>query len=365
MNDWKPFVWNESGVCINPLKLDLSSGRLAFIIHTASDNDPEFAVWGTGHRIGITGLTDGSGFRTAPVMRDATDMWASVQEALNDAITHCRGKLDEMIERFPNKKALTKDIAKLIDKIDQARENQFEGMLSQEPETTKPMTETKPAEKTPEKPVIIKRSVKHTYTRDERDALHVDLLNALATKDSEEEQFESIKATYKAKVTEAESRVCTVSACLRAGFEMRTKECRVEFLPELRKKKIFVLETDELVATEDMTPDDFQQELIAAERHFESRTEIELFPRTGQDNGILIVGRLNGRWFSALRVKVGQAELQERLDSEQKSFKQRWDAIQVAVKRLNEWAKIQLKAAAEWFKDPVARAIEPHRDREE
>lgn len=227
------------------------------------------------------------------------------------------------------------------------------------------MKDTKEKETTPQvPPPVIKRSVKHTFTEPERSALSTELINALAMKSTTEADFDSVKASYKAKVSEAESRVESIAAALRCGFEMRPKDCNVIFRTKDRKKDIICIETKEIVATEDMTADDLQMDLLAAESKFECREEIILF-EAGDDRGVLAVGRLGKLWYGALRLKVGKNALQERLDSEQKAAKRRADAIVSTAKRASEWLKANLKELSKGFEQPLAKALEAQLEREE
>lgn len=227
------------------------------------------------------------------------------------------------------------------------------------------MAEKEVKESKPElKPIIVKRAVKHTFTREEREEMNVELLNQFDACKNAEAEFDSVKASYKAKISEAEAGRDTIASQLRAGFEMRQKECRVEFSPAEQKKRFYVVETGELAATEPMSSEDYQQDLIQAESSFELREEITLY-HTGTDKGVLIVGRMKGKWFSALRMRLGTPEIQERLDSEQPCFKKRFDAIAKAAKRAMEWLKSQDKKSAEGFEDPILAIIEKHREREE
>jgi len=211
------------------------------------------------------------------------------------------------------------------------------------------------------------KTIKHVFTADERAQLHNDLLVALATKDTTDDDFENVKATWKAKVTEAEARVGTLAATLRAGFDMRNARCRVVFRPLDRKKDYFLDGQPDSppVLIEDMTETDFQEDLIAAEAEFELREEIELFPPTPTDNGILVVGRQNDRWFSAVRIRVGSKSISERLDSEQRNYKNRFDAIKQSAKTAQTWLKDNFKENAKGFDGPIETAIEAHRERTE
>jgi hypothetical protein len=217
---------------------------------------------------------------------------------------------------------------------------------------------------TPEK--IEVKTIKHVFTQPEKEQLHGDLLMALSTKETTEDDFENVKATWKAKLTESEARIGTLAATLRAGFEMRQTRCAVVYRAKERKKDYFLDGNRETpVLTEEMTDADFQAELLAAESQFELREEIELFPPMGSDAGILVVGRLNDRWFSAVRATVGNKSIDERLDSEQRSYKNRFDAIKVAAKNASQWLKDNFKDHAKGFEAPIATAVEAHKERAE
>ncbi len=179
-----------------------------------------------------------------------------------------------------------------------------------------------------------------------------------------QEEFDSVKAVWKARIAEHESRQATLSAMLNAGFEMRMKECVVVYRPKDRKKDYFLAApgiSDVLdgtpVLTEDMMPDDYQQELIEAESIFDKQCRIDIFQPTGPDYGTIVVGFLADRWYAACRCQVGTARMEERLDSEQQAFKERFDSINAAGDRFAKWASANLKAAAKGFVDPLAKAI--------
>lgn len=222
---------------------------------------------------------------------------------------------------------------------------------------------------------ILPKNVKHCFTAEERVKLSDDLVVALDAKTNAEAEFDSVKATYKAKITEAESRVGTLASSLRAGFDMRVKDCILEFRPEDRQKDYFLavpkdgktseLTKGDLALTEPMTPGDFQQELIAADSVYEKRASITLFPSVGDDYGLIVVGELSGKWYAAGRVKIGSKVLEERLNAEQRSFKQRYDAIVNAAKRVSKWAGEQLKSDAKGFEAPIKAAVEAEKERVE
>jgi hypothetical protein len=66
-----------------------------------------------------------------------------------------------------------------------------------------------------------------------------------------------------------------------------------------------------------------------------------------------------------VRVKVGSKAITERLDSEQRAYKQRFDAIKTAAKTASQWLKDNLKDLAKGFEEPIAAAVEAHKERAE
>jgi hypothetical protein len=221
---------------------------------------------------------------------------------------------------------------------------------------------------------IVKRSVKHTFTTEETAQLNTEFRQSFANLKSVEAEFDSVKASYKAKTTEAESRMETLNATLQAGFELQDKSC-VVIMDMKSGKKSFYLESDlvdgeipkgvEPVIVEDITDADRQQELIEAEARFEAREDIELFSPAGDDHGLLMVGRFEGKWFSALRVKIGTRVISERLDSEQSCSNKRCDQVKLACKFFNGWLDKNLgKEEAKGFMNAVNLAIVAHAERE-
>ena len=229
----------------------------------------------------------------------------------------------------------------------------------------------------------ITKTVKHTYSHEEREQLGGELARAFGGLRGIESELDSIKASYKSKTAEAEARIDRLSTDITNGFTMREEKCVVTYRPKL-KEKDYWLESDAAqvpegidlscgiqamgigpVLTEKMTAEDFQQELIEAESKFDAREEIQLFPPTDSDRGVLVVGRFAGKWFSALRVKIGKLELKERLDSEQPCTITRPDAVKVGIKRVNEWAKTNLKEHADGFHAKFSEVEKLHSERAE
>ncbi|MDE2098713.1 MAG: hypothetical protein KGL39_15775 [Patescibacteria group bacterium] len=226
--------------------------------------------------------------------------------------------------------------------------------------------------------------MKHTFTPAEIADLNLEFRQSFANLKSVEAEFDSVKASYKAKTTEAESRMETLNATLQAGFEIRDQNC-VIVMDFKQGKKRFYLESEvgderwlkenpdplkwpeEWAAiTEAITDADRQQELLEAEARFEAREEISLFEPAGDDAGVLAVGRLNGKWYGALRVKIGTRAIKERLDSEQPYFKKRPDLVKRACKRFGEWLDDNLgHEEAKGFKNSVALVVAAHAEREE
>lgn len=227
--------------------------------------------------------------------------------------------------------------------------------------------------KTETKPPIVKKNVRHDFTSDEIKMLNVDFGQAFDTLGAVESEFDNVKAVWKAKTTEAESHMKTLRATINAGFEHRLKDCVVIFRPA-DKKKDFFLQTDwenqekgfaVPIATEDMTTADFEQDLIQAESGFENRVELELW-NVGADIGILVVGKLKNKWFTAVRANVGSVRIEERLDSEQVSAKKRFEALQWASSRLAKWLKANLgKDVAKGFEEVIFKAVDGEKEKAE
>lgn len=225
------------------------------------------------------------------------------------------------------------------------------------------------------KPLIVKKSVKHTFTPEETKQLNVDFRQSYANLKAVEADADSVKSQLKAKITEAESRMETLNATLQAGFEMRDKECVVIFRTADKKKDFYlpdsILEDGHPTAsatpviTEAMTPQDFEQDLFQAEAAFESKAELILW-QAGNDLGRLIIGSLQGKWFTALRGNVGAQKIEERLDGEQSATKKRFEAVQRAAKRAGEWLAATLgKEASKGFTEPIAKVVEGEREKAE
>ncbi len=227
----------------------------------------------------------------------------------------------------------------------------------------------------PTKYKIVKRSVKHTFSVEETAQLNTEFRQSFATLKSVEAEFDSVKASYKAKTTEAESRMETLNATLQAGFEFRDKS--LVLIMDLKDgKKSFYLETllvegelpkdAEPVIVEPVTDADRQQELVEAEGKFEAKEDINLFTPTNEDHGILTVGRLAGKWFAALRVKIGTRLIAERLDSEQTCAKKRSVMVERACVRFGKWVDENFgHDEAKGFHNSLALVKAEHAEREE
>ncbi len=234
-----------------------------------------------------------------------------------------------------------------------------------------------PAPKPAVPPKLVEKNVKHTFTAEEVAQLNVDFRQSFSTLRSVEADFDAVKASYKAKITEAESRMTTLDATLQAGFELRKTSCRVVYRPKDKKKDFYLAEplpegvsdiTSGVapVLTEDMVGDDFQIDLIQAESSFDRREEISIFPNAPGSQGVIVVGRYGGKWYSALRITVDSRRIEERLDVEQKMFGKRWDAINTAADRAIKWFNDALgKEAGKGFVAPIEKALESHVDRAE
>lgn len=213
------------------------------------------------------------------------------------------------------------------------------------------------------------KNIKHAYTDVELNELGASLARAIGTLRGIENEFDQVKSSYKAKTSEAEAKIDSLSTSRVNGFEMRNEKCVVVFRPKQREKD-FYLETEfddkdgkaVVLLTESMTYEDYALELFQAESVFDLRAELEIFKPIGDDNGKLIVGKFGKLWYQALRVKIGKLELNERLDSEQKGFKERADAIESATKRFTDWSTKNFKDQEKGFQDGLKSLIEANKE---
>jgi hypothetical protein len=93
------------------------------------------------------------------------------------------------------------------------------------------------------KPIIVKKSVKHTFSPEEVATLNVDFGNAYDAVKSAEADFDAVKAVHKAKIQEAESKMTTLRATINAGFDFRETELYVVFRPADKKKDFYLPQT--------------------------------------------------------------------------------------------------------------------------
>lgn len=191
---------------------------------------------------------------------------------------------------------------------------------------------------------IVKLNVKHILVADEIAALNLQFRQHDRSAADLEDEAKSVKKGYDAKIAAEEAIKSRIGTTLDAGFEFRDKDC-VRVLDIKAGKKFHYLaevldaDTGELPAdakpiqTEPLTDEDRQTELFEAEQAFEKLEAIALFPEAGADIGILKVGRLNDKWFSAVDAVIGKTSHKERLDGDQPAFKKRADAVKKGLKR--------------------------------
>ena len=231
-------------------------------------------------------------------------------------------------------------------------------------------------DKKPLAPIVVKRTVQHKFSEQEVAKLNVDFRQAYAELKSKESAAKAAQNTHKALVAEASSRMDTLNALLQAGVEDRLKDCIVVFRPAAKKKDFYVKPEDETVATveqlvalgekpvliEDMAPEDFEQDLFRAESAFDDKAELVLW-NVEADKGSIVVGKQNGKWFTALRCTIGNKSIIERLDAEQPCSKVRFDAIKRAGKRCTDWLAETLdKDVATGFKTKIDEVVEKNKE---
>lgn len=220
-----------------------------------------------------------------------------------------------------------------------------------------------------------KKQIRHVYTDAENLALGRELSQAITRARLLEDEFDKVKAGYKARESAASAEIGIASSKIEMGFELRDANCIVVYRPKDRMKDYY-LEDDKtlskVVLTEEMTQEDYQMDFVEAESKFDRREEIPLFQESGVSRGVLVVGRFGdnriglGRWYSALRIQVGDRRIQERLDSEQKSVVERADAVKLGALRARDWLVSTLgEKSAEGFFKPILDVVEQHKEREE
>lgn len=227
------------------------------------------------------------------------------------------------------------------------------------------------------KPQIEVKLIKHTFSPAECDDLGMTMARAHSALVDINGEFDQIKSSFKARITEQESIGSRAAVARLTGFEMRNARCRVVFRPKDGQKDYyleFAGPKDAPVLTEPMTGPDMQANLLPEEPKFEAGCEIELWDAPEDGLCTMKVGRLTpelcGRptamWFCALNVRVGEARLLESLDNGQPCATKRIDIIRRAAKRLKAWLAGTLGAeAAEGFDAKIDQAVDAQKEREE
>ena len=79
------------------------------------------------------------------------------------------------------------------------------------------------------------------------------------------------------------------------------------------------------------------------------------------------MGRLDGKWYSALRIKIGTRKIEERLDSEQVLRQETvFDQITRSCKFFSDWLDKNLgREEAKGFKNGIELVKAEHAEREE
>ena len=128
------------------------------------------------------------------------------------------------------------------------------------------------------------KNISHKFTLEERDQLGLDLAQSFAKLRGIDAEFDQVKSSFKARITEMEARIDRLSTDRTNGFVMRDTPCFVAYNTKQKEKYYFLDEESavsvqrlcnvggtkgcppsECVLTEKMTANDFQQELIEAE----------------------------------------------------------------------------------------------------
>ena len=95
--------------------------------------------------------------------------------------------------------------------------------------------------KTPDHKIEVK-NVKHEFTQDERNQIGGDLARSIGEMRGIEGEFDQVKASFKARITEKESRIDALSTNLVNGFDYRNERCVVLFNRQEGKKYYYLEE---------------------------------------------------------------------------------------------------------------------------
>lgn len=108
-----------------------------------------------------------------------------------------------------------------------------------------------------------KRTLRYTFNNAELLQIGKEMAESSIALAAVEQDKKRIVADFSAKIATKESEVTVASNKIQSGYEFREIPCTITFhKPKAGRKEVVRDDTKELVATEDMTPDEMQQELI-------------------------------------------------------------------------------------------------------
>lgn len=211
------------------------------------------------------------------------------------------------------------------------------------------------------------KNVRHVFNNEEKMQVGSSLANTLAEIRNLKVEFSGVKAEYASREKTLNSKVSELETAVTNGFRMVHRDCVVVFDPDHRQK-FFYLESDSkltnCVSTEPMTNEDFVQDLLAAESVFDERVEIDIFTPKEGEFAYLIVGKFGKQWYSAIRSQIGSKKMEERLDSEQPSFKKRFDAATKALARFSKWVEKSFdKETAKGFETAISDILNAEKEK--
>jgi uncharacterized coiled-coil protein SlyX len=74
-------------------------------------------------------------------------------------------------------------------------------------------------------------------------------------------RLKEVSTDFKAKIAQKEATINSLSITISNGYEYREIDCRYEYRPKDGKKDVIRLDTFEIIGTESMTKQDFQEQL--------------------------------------------------------------------------------------------------------
>jgi len=108
-----------------------------------------------------------------------------------------------------------------------------------------------------------KRTVRYVFNDEELLTIGKEMAESAIALAAVEQDKKRVVSDFTAKIAAKEAEVSVASNKIQSGYEFREMPCTITFnKPKVGRKEIVRDDTSELIATEDMTPDEMQQDLL-------------------------------------------------------------------------------------------------------